>query len=142
MTDQPRSETAGAATGRAVRAALANRCPECGGGRLTSGFLQPVPECASCGADFRRHAAGDGAIFLVMLLLCVVVLGAAVAIEALAAPPLWVHGVVAALLTLALTIALLPAAKRFMIAQSYVMDARGDLGSDDARGPDADGRDR
>lgn len=130
-------ETGAAATARALRAAWSNSCPACGGGRLARGLLTPEDVCRDCGADFRRHAAGDGAIFLVLLLLCVLVLGTAVVLEAWFAPPLWAHAVIAAVLTGGLTLAFLPITKRFMIAQSFVMDARGDLGDegvDDERG--------
>lgn len=127
---RPPEPDGGAATLRALSAARRNRCPVCGGGPLMTALLTPAEQCSACGTDFRRHAAGDGAIFLVLSALCAVVMAAAVALEFTLRPPLWAHAAIATALTGGLTWLLLPFTKRFMIAQSIVMDARGAADSD------------
>lgn len=106
-----------------VTAAMRNRCPICGGGALTRGLLTPLASCPNCGQDFTRHNAGDGAVFIVMTVLCFAAVGAVAALELTIRPPFWAHVVVTLALTLGVTLALLPLVKRFMVAQSVAMDA-------------------
>ncbi len=120
-----------------LAAALQNRCPVCGEGRLMAGFLKPHDACSACGQDFTRHAAGDGAVFIVMTFLCFAVMGLVVWLELVLAPPLWLQLGLATAVTLAAVWLLLPATKRFMIAQSVVMGA----GVDQDRGVGRDGVD-
>lgn len=121
----------------ALAAALNNRCPACGGGPLLTGFLTPAPRCESCGADFTPHSAGDGAVFIVLTLLCFLVMGAALTLEFTIQPPAWVHILFGAVLTGVLMGALLPFVKRFMIAQSLISDA-GQVGAKQTAGDGAD----
>lgn len=107
-----------------LAAATRNRCPVCGEGRLTHGFLTPEPRCSVCETDFTEHAAGDGAVYIVMTVACFVVMAIVLAIEFTLRPPIWVSVALGSAATFALIAALLPVAKRFMIAQSIVMDAR------------------
>lgn len=109
-----------------LRAAVANLCQNCGRGRLSDGFLRVVDRCEVCGADYRRHAAGDGAIYIVLTLLCVLAMAVLVSVEFAYRPPVWVHLLIGVGVIFGLALALLPPAKRFMVAQSFAMDARGD----------------
>ena len=109
-----------------IAAALRNRCVRCGKGPASDGFLQSVEVCSVCGADFRRHSAGDGAVYIVLTTLCFVVMAVVVGLEFAYRPPVWVHAVVGLGMTVGLALLLLPPVKRFMVAQSYAMDARGD----------------
>lgn len=45
-----------------------NRCPSCGKGRLLSGYLKPVENCAVCGESFTHIRADDGPAWLTILL--------------------------------------------------------------------------
>lgn len=115
-----------------LQAALSNKCPRCGEGALSSGFLEPLEACPDCGADFSRHGAGDGAVFIVLTLLCFVMMGVMFALEMAFEPPVWLHAVVAISLVLGATMVLLPPVKRFMVAKSFALDARGDGEAGDA----------
>lgn len=116
-----------------MQAALSNKCPRCGQGALTVGYLEPVEKCPDCGADFSRHGAGDGAVFIVLTLLCFLMMGLMFALEMTLQPPVWVHTVAALTLVLGATLILLPPMKRFMIAKSFTLDARGDGEVGDSR---------
>ena len=62
----------------AVMRGLCNRCPNCGEGRILRGYLDVIPECATCGLPFRRYPAADGPAFFtmtIMLLLLIPLLG-------------------------------------------------------------------
>ena len=55
-----------------------NRCPNCGEGRILHGYLAVIPECESCGLEFKRYPAADGPAFFtmtIMLLLLIPLLG-------------------------------------------------------------------
>lgn len=118
------NEATGAIT--PLRAALRNRCQNCGLSPLSQGFLGVVERCEACGADYRRHAAGDGAVYVVLTALCIVVMASVIAVEFAYRPPVWVHVTVGVAMTCGLAFLLLPPVKRFMVAQSFAMDARGE----------------
>jgi uncharacterized protein (DUF983 family) len=74
-----------------ILAGLAGRCPRCGKGRMFTGFLGVTPACASCGLDYAFADAGDGPAVFVIMISGFIVVGGALAVEMLYAPPLWVH---------------------------------------------------
>lgn len=62
----------------AVIRAVFNRCPNCGEGKILRGYLAVIPECETCGVEFRRFPAADGPAFFtstIMLLLLIPLLG-------------------------------------------------------------------
>ena len=64
--------------GTAIRRGLRGRCPNCGKGRLFSGYLGIVPHCAVCAAPLGNYRAADGPAFAtttIMGLLLIPVLG-------------------------------------------------------------------
>ncbi len=46
------------------------RCPDCGEGKLFSGYLKVAPTCAACGLDLTPQRADDGPAYVVILLVC------------------------------------------------------------------------
>ncbi|MFV0359053.1 DUF983 domain-containing protein [Tropicimonas sp.] len=44
------------------------RCPNCGQGRLFSGYLKVADHCDICGEAFHHHRADDGPAYLTILL--------------------------------------------------------------------------
>lgn len=64
--------------GTAIRRSLRGRCPNCGKGRLFSGFLGIVPFCSVCAAPLGSYRTADGPAFAtvtIMGLLLIPVLG-------------------------------------------------------------------
>lgn len=62
----------------AIVRGLFNRCPNCGKGKILRGYLGVIPECESCGVEFKRFPAADGPAFFtmtIMLLLLIPLLG-------------------------------------------------------------------
>ena len=76
-----------------ILAGLAGRCPRCGRGRMFAGFLGIKRACESCGLDYAFADAGDGPAVFVIMISGFIVVGAALAVEMLYAPPFWVHAV-------------------------------------------------
>jgi uncharacterized protein (DUF983 family) len=102
-----------------VLAGIRRRCPRCGQGKLYSGFLAVAPACTACGLDFSRHDSGDGPAVFVVLVLGMLVLGAALLVELAFSPPYWLHFVLWLPLTLVGVLILLPLFKSVLIALQY-----------------------
>jgi uncharacterized protein (DUF983 family) len=59
----------------AMRRGFMGRCPCCGGSNLFTGWLRPVPQCASCHAPLGRVRADDAPPYFVIFLVAHVVIG-------------------------------------------------------------------
>ena len=54
--------------GEGLRRGLVGRCPNCGEGRLFSGYLKVEPRCGACGHDLSRYRADDGPAYFTILI--------------------------------------------------------------------------
>ena len=77
-----------------LRAGLMCRCPNCGTGRLYSGYLKVAETCAHCGFELRKHDAGDGPAVFVVLIVGAIVVALALWVEIAYQPSYWVHLVI------------------------------------------------
>ena len=102
-----------------ILAGLTGRCPRCGNGKMFAGFLGVKPACESCRLDYAFADAGDGPAVFVIMISGFIVVGGALAVEMLYAPPFWVHA--ALWLPLAIVTAVLPLrlVKGVLIALQY-----------------------
>jgi len=107
----------------AILVGLRCRCPRCGQGPLFAGYLTVAPQCSRCGLDLSRHDSGDGPAVFVVLIVGFIVIGAALVVEGLWSPPLWVHLVAWIALATGLALALLPPFKGVLIAIETKHDA-------------------
>ena len=105
-----------------LAAALGRRCPACGKGRLYRSYLKIAERCPVCGLDLARHDTGDGPAVFVILLVGFAVVGLALWVEVRFQPPYWMHLTLWLPLTLALSLALLPPLKAWLVAQAYRHD--------------------
>jgi uncharacterized protein (DUF983 family) len=92
------------------------RCPRCGEGKLFAGYLKVAPACAVCGLDLKF------AIFVIFLV-APIVIGLALLVGALFAPPPYVHLILWIPTTLILSLLLLPPFKGVLVALQYRHDA-------------------
>lgn len=100
-------------------AGLRGRCPQCGRGALFSGFLRLKLACTECGADFLKADSGDGPAFFVMFAVGALVVPIAFILQfGLQLGPLVSLGITA-LLTIALSFALLRPAKGVLVALQW-----------------------
>lgn len=51
-----------------LKRGLAHRCPNCGQGRLYTGYLKVAPTCDACGHDLSSYRADDGPAYFTILL--------------------------------------------------------------------------
>ncbi|MBN8529625.1 MAG: DUF983 domain-containing protein [Caulobacterales bacterium] len=129
MTPDAQSRDAVPARVDPIRAGLLCRCPQCGRGRLYSGFLKVVETCAVCGFDFRRLNTGDGPAVFVMQVAGGVVVFSALGVELAYSPPMWVHLVLWLPLVAVLALGLMRPAKGLMIglqARNRAAEVRND----------------
>ena len=102
-----------------LRAGLLCRCPNCGKGRLYSGYLKVVEACGKCGLELRKHDAGDGPAVFVVLLVGAIIVALALWVEISYQPPYWVHVVSWAPAILGGCLGALRPAKAILIALQF-----------------------
>jgi uncharacterized protein (DUF983 family) len=102
-----------------VRATLTCRCPRCGVGKLFSGLLDLRPACESCGLDFSRMDVGDGFVVPILMVLGLIVVGAAIWFDFTYTPPLWVHALIWPPVTIVLAVVMTRYLKSFLAVQQY-----------------------
>jgi uncharacterized protein (DUF983 family) len=102
-----------------LAAGLAGRCPACSRGKLFSGYLNVAPRCNVCGLDYSFAEAGDGPAVFVILVTGFIVVGAALYVEMVYAPPYWLHAVIWGPLAILLPLLLLRSFKGALVALQY-----------------------
>ncbi len=102
-----------------LAAGITGRCPACGHGRMFSGYLTLAPRCKSCGLDYGFADAGDGPAVFVILVTGFIVVGAALYVEMIYAPPYWLHALLWGTLAILLPMILLRSFKGVLIALQY-----------------------
>lgn len=95
------------------------RCPRCGSGALFEGFLAVRPACAVCGLDYAPIDTGDGPAVFVILFAGAIIAAGALIVEAVYAPPYWVHALLWLPLVLIVTLGLLRPVKAALILLQY-----------------------
>jgi len=98
---------------------LACRCPRCGEGHLFAGFLKPVNRCESCGLDLAFAEGTEGPAVFIILIVGIVIVGAAAVVEGLFHPPPFVHLLLWLPGTVILSLLLLRPLKATMVALQY-----------------------
>jgi len=112
---------------RSVRRGLGKRCPNCGArGTLILEFLKPTPGCSVCGENYSHIRTDDFAPWLSIVVLGHVLLPAAVSVERLWHPPLWLHLLIWVPLAAELIVAFLPRAKGAALGLMWSLGLRGD----------------
>ena len=102
-----------------LAAGITGRCPACGHGRMFSGYLTLAPRCKSCGLDYGFADAGDGPAVFVILVTGFIVVGAALYVDMIYAPPYWLHALLWGTLAILLPMILLRSFKGVLIALQY-----------------------
>ncbi|WP_042442813.1 DUF983 domain-containing protein [Azospirillum sp. B510] len=100
-------------------------CPNCGRGRLLRNFLKPVDRCSVCGEAYGHLRADDAPPWMTILIVGHIVIPALLAVEQTYEPPTWVHLTVWPVLTLVLTLILLPRCKGLVLGLLWSTGAQG-----------------
>jgi len=110
---------------RAMRRGLAGRCPNCGGDKLFATYLKPIDHCTACGEAYRHIRSDDAAPWLTVLVVGHLLAPVILSVEAHADWPTWVSMVLWPSAALALTLAILPPAKGFLMSVIWATRAPG-----------------
>ncbi|TCU27816.1 uncharacterized protein (DUF983 family) [Rhizobium azibense] len=114
-----------------LKTGISGCCPRCGQGKLFDGLLSVKPRCAACGLDYSFADSGDGPAVFVILIVGFIVIGSVLWLEVNYSPPIWLHILLFAPLTIALSLAALRWCKGILIAMQYRHNAReGRISSD------------
>jgi uncharacterized protein (DUF983 family) len=108
-----------ASFGATLWAGIVGSCPACRVGRLFSGYLTLAPCCEACGQDYRFADAADGPAVFVILITGFLVVGGALIVEILYAPPYWLHALLWGPLAVVLPLILLRTFKGALIALQF-----------------------
>jgi uncharacterized protein (DUF983 family) len=101
--------------------ALSQKCPRCGIGDLYNpGLTLTVRDvCAHCGLALARNDSADGPAVFLIFVLGFLLVPAALILETVFAPPLWVHVVVWSAVALGATIGAMRPLKAYVIALQF-----------------------
>lgn len=125
-TTEIRNRDMKTAIGRGVR----GRCPNCGRGRLFSGFLRVADECEACGEDLHHHRADDAPAYLTILIAGHIMLPFVLGVEDVFAPAIWVHLLLWGTLIPAVCLALLRPIKGGIVGMQWASFMHGFGGSE------------
>jgi uncharacterized protein (DUF983 family) len=102
-----------------VSAGLNCRCPQCGRGRLFSGYLKVAEKCEACGQELGVLDTGDGPAVFVMFIVLIITVPLVFLVYAMFEPPIWVHAILWPIVVIGLSLWLLRPAKGAMIGLQY-----------------------
>ena len=111
--------------GTTLRAALAGRCPRCDGRTVYDWGVQFASRCRSCGLELEKDEPGGRFGVLVTLAVTVPIVLLALTIDEAVRPPLWLHVVVFAPLTVGAVLGALRFAKALFLHLRYHRASRG-----------------
>ncbi|MES0869252.1 DUF983 domain-containing protein [Pseudovibrio sp. SCP19] len=102
---------------------LRGKCPRCGEGPLFQGLLKLRASCSRCGLTYDFADSGDGPAVFAILILGFILVGGVLFVEFAYQPPLWLHMIIWAPVTVVLSITLLRVLKGLLIALQYKNNA-------------------
>ena len=115
---------------------IGHKCPECGRGKLFSGYVKTSPQCADCGLDLSGHRADDAPPYITIIIVGHVIIPLALAVKQIFDPAITVQFAIWLPAMLISTWVLLPASKGAMIGLQWANRMHGFSSTD--TGPDAD----
>ena len=111
---------------QAIKRGFRERCPNCGEGHMFRAYLKVVDTCPVCGEELFHHRADDAPPYLTILVVGHIVGGSMLVVEEINDTlPLWIHMVVWPILTVALSLYLLPRLKGALIGYQWALRMHG-----------------
>ena len=101
------------------RAALLGLCPQCGEATLFEAPARVAMKCSACGLDYTKHERGGRVSGLFTVLIAIILIVIAVAIESTFRPPLWLQAAFWAPVTLGTVIYSLRLFKAVLLYASF-----------------------
>jgi uncharacterized protein (DUF983 family) len=104
---------------QAVFRGVRGKCPNCGRGRLFSGFLKVVDRCEVCGEELFHQRADDFPPYIVIVLVGHTVIPLALTVEMEYAPPMWLQVAIWMPATIGLALCLIQPVKGAIVAVQW-----------------------
>lgn len=101
------------------------KCPNCGIGKLFIRYLKVAHACASCGEELHHHRADDAPPYFTILIVGHLIVPFVLMIETLYRPDLWLQALVWLPLSVALSMAVLPAIKGALVGYQWALYMHG-----------------
>jgi len=99
------------------------RCPQCGRGRILSGYMHPASKCSACGEDFAPFQTADFASYSVMFIIGLIFTPVIFVMSMKGQTSFWPSTLVGLLAT-ASALVLLPRAKGAGMALLWALNVR------------------
>ena len=100
-------------------------CPECGKGKVFSGYTKVKPECGHCGLELHHQRADDAPAYFTILIVGHLIASSILITEKIAHPPTWLHMMIWIPLCIGLSLFLLPRIKGALIALQWALRMHG-----------------
>ncbi|WP_102958303.1 DUF983 domain-containing protein [Mangrovicella endophytica] len=120
---------------RSVLRGLRCRCPNCGEGRLFTGYLRSVDRCAVCDEAMYHHRADDLPPYLTVFIVGHIVVALFMAVEEATTWSTWTHLAIWTPVTLLMTLGLLRPMKGATIGLQWALRMGGFGGESDEDHP-------
>ena len=120
VLDPPRS------TVQAMWRGFLGRCPECGEGRMFRAYLKVSESCPVCHEELHHQRADDAPPYITMFVVGHIVVSLVLAAEVFMADvPLWAEAIVWSVLTVVLSLVLLPRVKGALVGLQWSLRMHG-----------------
>jgi uncharacterized protein (DUF983 family) len=107
------------------------RCPQCGTGKIFSGYTRVADNCSHCEEEMFHQRADDAPPYVTIMIVGHIIVPGLVMMERNLAPPTWVQMSVWLPLTLALSLSLLPLVKGAIVGLQWSLRMHGFGGEED-----------
>lgn len=111
--------------GRSLRRGFIGRCPNCGEGRIFGNYLKVLPECVTCHEDLSAQRADDLPAYIVLFIVGHIIVGSMMTVETYWEWPVLWHVILWPILTLILSLALLPRIKGAVVGLQWALKMHG-----------------
>ena len=111
---------------QSMRRGALGRCPNCGQGRIFWAYLKVADACPACGEDMSHQRADDAPPYVTIFIVCHVVIAGLLLVEAVWPDvPTSVQILGWSLVTIALSLAILPVVKGALIGLQWALRMHG-----------------
>ena len=101
------------------------RCPACGNGAMFARFLKVADKCPHCHEELHHHRADDAPPYFTIFIVGHIVIPLVLVTEKIWHPNLFVHASTWLIVTLALTLFLMPRVKGAVVAAQWALKMHG-----------------
>ena len=125
MTEPQKSIIVPRSLPQSIRRGFVGHCPKCGQGNIFGRYLKALPECSICHEDLSPQRADDLPAYIVLFIVGHIVIGSMMTVETYWEWPVLWHVILWPILTLILSLVLLPRIKGAVIGLQWALKMHG-----------------